>query len=227
MHAVSTVNLSKFYKLGDVEVHSLKGINLAVENNTMCCIMGKSGAGKSTLLRQLGLLDVPTSGRVLLQDSDTSHLSEADRAHLRLSQLGYIFQEYALIPELTSLENIMLPGLQLSYSKPGIIRQRAKELLALVSLGDRGNHLPRQLSGGEQQRVAIARSLINNPHTIFADEPTANLDTVSTIMIMYLLEKLNKESGVTVVFVSHDPDQHNYARQLVNIQDGRISELRI
>jgi putative ABC transport system ATP-binding protein len=213
-------NLTKIYKMGNVEVKALVDVSLAIEEGDITCIMGKSGSGKSTLLRQLGLIDRPTSGQIILDGRDATKLSDGARSKLRLTYLGYIFQEFALIAELTAHENVYLPGMMLG-NKAADYRNRAKELLEVVGLGKRINHKPRELSGGEQQRVAIARALINNPRILFADEPCANLDTRASELIMGTLVKLNKELGVTIVFVSHDPDDKAYANKFIFLKDGR------
>jgi putative ABC transport system ATP-binding protein len=187
----------------------------------MVCIMGKSGSGKSTLLRQLGLLDRPTSGEIILDSMPVAKLSDDVTSTLRLERLGYIFQEYALLAELTAHENVFLPGMMLS--KEGVdYSKKARELLEMVGLGDRIRHYPRELSGGQQQRVAIARALVNSPQVIFADEPCANLDTISSKLVMKTLVNLNKDMQVTIVFVSHDPDDKQYARNLVLLSDGKL-----
>jgi putative ABC transport system ATP-binding protein len=220
-----TVNkLTKIYKMGNVEVKALLDVSLAIEEGDITCIMGKSGSGKSTLLRQLGLIDRPTSGQIMLDGRDATKMSDGARSKLRLTYLGYIFQEFALIAELTAHENVYLPGMMLG-NKAADYRSRAKELLEIVGLGKRIYHKPKELSGGEQQRVAIARALINNPRILFADEPCANLDTRSSELIMGTLEKLNKELGVTIVFVSHDPDDKAYASKFIFLKDGKqVSE---
>jgi putative ABC transport system ATP-binding protein len=217
---LSVENLTKIYKMGNVEVKALLDVSLAIEEGDITCIMGKSGSGKSTLLRQLGLIDRPTSGQIILDGRDATKLSDGARSKLRLTYLGYIFQEFALISELTAHENVYLPGMMLG-NKAADYRNRAKELLEVVGLGKRINHKPKELSGGEQQRVAIARALINNPRILFADEPCANLDTRSSELIMGTLVKLNKELGVTIVFVSHDPDDKAYANKFIFLKDGK------
>jgi putative ABC transport system ATP-binding protein len=214
-------NLTKIYGLGAVEVRALDGVSFTVATGDMVCIMGKSGSGKSTLLRQLGLLDRPTSGEILLDNEVVTKLSDDSRATLRLKHLGYVFQEYALLAELTAHENVYLPGMMLG-EKGVDFRKRARELLELVGLGRRIRHYPKELSGGEQQRVAIARALINNPRIIFADEPCANLDTISSKKVMETLVNLNQEMKVTVIFVSHDPDDKRYARDLILLSDGKM-----
>ncbi|MCJ7516233.1 MAG: ABC transporter ATP-binding protein [Dehalococcoidia bacterium] len=214
-------NLSKIYGLDEVQVRALDDISFTVADGDMVCIMGKSGSGKSTLLRQLGLLDQPSTGEIVLDGEDVTKLSDTARGMLRLQHLGYVFQEYALLAELTAHENVYLPGMMLG--EKGIdFRERAKELLELVGLGKRIRHYPRELSGGEQQRVAIARALINSPRIIFADEPCANLDTISSKKVMETLVSLNREMKVTVIFVSHDPDDKKYARGLIVLSDGKM-----
>ena len=208
--------------MGKVEVRALDDVTLEIGAGAMACIMGKSGSGKSTLLRQLGLIDLPSRGRIWLHGQEVTGLPEHDRTDLRLRRLGYVFQEYALLPELTAAENVYLPAMM--AGQPGrAYRLRAAELLNLVDLSPRAGHRPKELSGGEQQRVAIARALVNEPAIIYADEPTANLDTRSAQTVMQTLQRLNRTLGVTVVFVSHDPDDAQYASHLVHLSDGKLS----
>jgi len=208
--------------MGKVEVRALHDVSVEVSQGAMACIMGRSGSGKSTLLRQLGLIDMPTAGLVWLNGQEVTGLSERQRGELRLRRLGYVFQEYALLPELTAAENVYLPAM-MTGQPPRRCRSRAMEVLDKVELRHRAHHRPRELSGGEQQRVAIARALVNNPEIIFADEPTANLDTASARTVMQTLCRLNQSLGVTVVFVSHDPDDAQYATQLIHVADGKLS----
>jgi len=217
---INVKKLTRIYKLGNVEVKALVDVSLGIETGDVTCIMGKSGSGKSTLLRQLGLIDRPTSGQIFLDGDDVTRLSDGARSRLRLTYLGYIFQEFALLAELTAHENVYLPGMMLG-GKAADYRNRAEELLEIVGLKERMHHKPKELSGGEQQRVAIARALINNPRVLFADEPCANLDTISSERVMGTLVKLNKELGVTIVFVSHDPDDKKYANRFIFLKDGR------
>lgn len=217
-------NVSKTYILGKVKVPALMGVSFEIKSGDMVCIMGKSGSGKSTLLRQLSLIDRPTSGTILMEDQDVSRLSEKKRSQLRLSRLGYVFQEYALIPELTAEENIYLPAMMLGSRSKSEYRKRAHELLELVGLVERASHRPAEMSGGEQQRVAIARALINDPSIVYADEPTANLDTKSAATVMNTLADLNQKLGVTVVFVSHDPDDRAFAKRLIFLRDGQLAK---
>ncbi|CAN5488649.1 ATP-binding cassette domain-containing protein [soil metagenome] len=214
-------DVSKTYRLGAVTVTALRDISLDIGSGAMVCIMGKSGSGKSTLLRQLGLIDRPSGGQILLDGQDVVKLSERWRSQLRLARLGYVFQEYALVPELTAEENVYLPALMLGRPRREC-RARAGELLTLVGLQSRVRHRPRELSGGEQQRVAIARALVNRPAVIFADEPTANLDSASSRSVMETLAGLNDELGVTVLFVTHDPDEATYASALIELRDGAV-----
>ena len=212
--------LTKIYNIGKVRVTALDAVSFVVPDATLVSIMGRSGSGKSTLLRQMGLIDNPTSGSIVFDRKDVTKLSEGERAKLRLGYLGYVFQEYALLGELTTLQNVFLPGMMLN----GIVdyKDRARELLELVGLGHRVTHYPKELSGGEQQRVAIARALINNPRVLLADEPCANLDTVSSKMVMETLVRLNRELKVTIVFVSHDPADKKYAEKIITLSDGKI-----
>ncbi|MFC1921421.1 ABC transporter ATP-binding protein [Chloroflexota bacterium] len=215
--------LSKVYALGKVSVRALDGVSFTVEDGAMLAIMGRSGSGKSTLLRQMGLLDNPTTGTIILNSRDVTLMPERKRVGLRLESLGYIFQEYALLSEMTAHQNVYLPGMMLS--KPGTdYKKRAIELLEMVGLGERLRHLPKELSGGEQQRVAIARALINDPLVLLADEPCANLDTASAATVMETLVRLNTEIGVTIIFVSHDPDDREYAKSEIFLGDGKIIE---
>jgi putative ABC transport system ATP-binding protein len=217
---ISVSSLTRIYKLGRVEVRALVDVSLSLEAGDVTCVMGKSGSGKSTLLRQLGLIDRPTSGQIMFDGQDVTRLSDGARARMRLTYLGYIFQEFALLGELTAHENVYLPGMMLGGPTRDH-RGRAAELLGMVGLGERIHHKPKELSGGEQQRVAIARALINRPRVLFADEPCANLDTISSDVVMETLLKLNKDLGITIVFVSHDPDDKKYANRFIYLKDGR------
>ncbi|HEY8044691.1 MAG TPA: ABC transporter ATP-binding protein [Streptosporangiaceae bacterium] len=221
--AITAGHLAKTYQMGRVEVRALDDVCLEIAAGAMVCIMGKSGSGKSTLLRQLGLIDLPSAGRIWLHGQEVTGLPEHERTNLRLRRLGYVFQEYALLPELTAAENVFLPAM-MAGQRGRACRERAAALLDLVGLGPRAGHRPKELSGGEQQRVAIARALVNEPVIIYADEPTANLDTRSAQTVMQTLRRLNETLGVTVVFVSHDPDDARYASQLVHLSDGKLAD---
>jgi len=218
---IKVQKLTKIYDMGKVKVKALDGVSFNVVNGDMLAIMGKSGSGKSTLLRQMGLLDLPTTGRIFLGRYEVTRLAESTRAGLRLKYLGYVFQEYALLGELTAHQNVYLPGMMLN-NKGKDYKKRATELLKLVSLGKRVHHYPKELSGGEQQRVAIARALINSPKVLLADEPCANLDTISSGMVMETLARLNQDMKVTIIFVSHDPSDKQYARHILTLGDGKI-----
>jgi len=219
---VEVKNLKKTYP-GKVPMHALRGVTFDIKEGEFVAIMGKSGSGKSTLLHQLGLLDVPTEGELIIDDVDISKLSDHEKTVFRLQRLGYVFQEYALIFELTALENVLLPAFALNGSKRSY-KDRATEMLNKIGLSERTDHRPHELSGGEQQRVAIARALINNPKILFADEPTANLDTNSSREILELFKKLNKELGQTIVLVTHEPDDRKYVDRVIWMKDGLIEK---
>ncbi len=212
-------NLSKTYHIGDVTVDALKNVSFSIDHGEYVAITGRSGAGKSTLLYQLSLLDTPSAGTIEVSGKDTSRFSERRKTALRLATFGYVFQDYALIPELTALENVKVPLLM-----QGCYRgcdERASEILAAVSLGDRLHNRPSQLSGGQQQRVAIARALVAHPAVLFADEPTANLDSETSETIMTLLNELH-HSGQTIVMVTHEDIYAHRAKRLIEMQDGEI-----
>lgn len=206
----------KTYKMGAEEINALQGVNLKIGEGSFVAVMGPSGSGKSTLLHLAGTLDLPTKGDVSIGGKKVSELSSKEQAYLRRSQIGFVFQRFNLLSQLTALENVMLPMI-----KPD--KERAKEILDRVGLEGKYHRLPSQLSGGEQQRVAIARSLANNPILILADEPTGELDTKNSRMIMELLTELNKE-GMTIIIVTHDPMAAEYAQITVQMQDGEIRE---
>lgn len=215
-------NLIKTYP-GEVPTFALKGVSFEIAEGEFVALMGRSGSGKSTLLHQLGLLDVPTTGSVIINKLDVLSLSDSERTRFRLQYLGYVFQEYALIAEFTALENVYFPAMALGDNTA---KKRAAHLLELVDLGDRMNHYPNEMSGGEQQRVAIARSLINNPKVLFADEPTANLDTVSSEVVFKLFQKLNKELKQTILVVTHEPEDKKYVDRVIWLKDGLIENDR-
>jgi putative ABC transport system ATP-binding protein len=216
-------NLNKIYP-GKVPTHALRGISFEITEGEFVAIMGKSGSGKSTMLHQLGLLDSPTEGEIIIDDVNVSKLSDREKTIFRLQRLGYVFQEYALIFELTALENVLLPAFALNGSRQSH-EERAIEILDKVGLKERVNHRPNELSGGEQQRVAIARALINNPKILFADEPTANLDTNSSIEVLELFKILNKELGQTIVLVTHEPDDRKYVDRVLWFKDGLLERI--
>lgn len=217
---IKVENLVKTYP-GEVPTRALKGVSLDIAEGEFVALMGRSGSGKSTLLHQLGLLDMPTSGAVLIDNSDVLALSDARRTRFRLQHLGYVFQEYALIAEFTASENVYLPAMAFGDDSG---KARAAHLLDVVGLGDRMNHYPSELSGGEQQRVAIARALINNPKILFADEPTANLDTASSDVVFRLFRKLNKELKQTILVITHEPEDKQYVDRVIWLKDGLIEK---
>ncbi len=213
-------NVTKTYDLGKVKVKALRGVNLKVKLGEFLIIMGASGSGKSTCMNMIGCLDIPTSGRVLLDGIDISTLSESELALIRGKKIGFVFQQFNLIPSMTALENVELPMIFQGVDKK-VRRDRAVKLLTQVGLGRRLEHKPNELSGGERQRVAIARALANNPSLILADEPTGNLDSKAGKEVMKILTDLHKE-GKTIVMVTHDPSLINYADRIVHIKDGII-----
>jgi putative ABC transport system ATP-binding protein len=213
-------NLQKIYGKGHTATHALKGITLQVNSGEFVAVMGRSGSGKSTLLHLLGLLDAPTSGEISIDNQNVLALSSENQAQFRLSQLGYVFQEFSLISELTVLENVYIPAVCLA--RENHFRQRAKGILETVGLGDRLTHYPHEVSGGEQQRAAIARALINQPKILFADEPTASLDISSAKVVLELFKRLNRETGQTIVMVTHEPEDKNYVDRVVWLKDGLI-----
>ncbi len=221
MIILETQQVTKIYKMGDVTVSALNGVDFCVERGEFVAIMGPSGSGKSTLLHLLGGLDTPTSGEVIVAGQALSRLSDDQITLFRRRKIGFIFQFYNLLPTLSAAENVALP--LLIDGKPfSAHRQRIGELLNLVGLADRARHLPDQLSGGEQQRVAIARAFVNNPEIVLADEPTGNLDSRAGQAILELLARARRDLGVTIVMVTHDPRAASYAQRVVFLKDGQI-----
>jgi putative ABC transport system ATP-binding protein len=214
-------SLAKIYGKGSVEVRALDGVDIRIRKGEFVGITGASGSGKSTLLHLLGLLDRPTSGSLVIDGVEVGSLNERQRTLFRLNRLGYVFQDYALVPELTAEENIFLPSKVRGMSVRECTRA-CRDILSLVGLRDRVSFLPGELSGGEQQRVAIARALINNPAILLADEPCANLDTRNSTLILELIRKLNKELNQTVVMVSHEEWHQKYFNRVIVMQDGKI-----
>jgi putative ABC transport system ATP-binding protein len=215
-------NLHRIYGKGQNSTHALKGVNLQVESGEFIAIMGRSGSGKSTLLHILGLLDAPTSGEIFIDEKNILSLSSEDQSHFRLAELGYVFQEFSLISEMTLLENVYIPAVCLN--RENHFQQRARGILESVGLGERVTHYPNELSGGEQQRAAIARALINKPKILFADEPTASLDGVSAKIVLDLFKKLNRETGQTIVMVTHEPEDKKYVDRVIWLKDGQIEQ---
>lgn len=217
---ITIQGVTKIYRLGSVEVHALRGIDLEIKPGELVAIMGPSGSGKSTLMNIIGCLDTPTGGNYYLDGVEVSRLSDNQLAEIRNKKIGFVFQTFNLLPRLTALEQVELP---LIYA--GVVRnRRARALQALewVGLSDRRHHRPTELSGGQQQKVAIARALVNNPAIILADEPTGNLDTRSSEEIMAIFQKLNAEQGITVILVTHEADIAAHTRRIIRIRDGKI-----
>ncbi len=217
---IDLADVWKIYQMGEVEVPALRGLTLSIYPREFLAIMGPSGSGKSTALNMVGCLDVPTRGDILLAGQNIAHLAESDLAQIRGKKIGFIFQQFNLMPGLTALENVALP--MVFQGTPAIEREeRASTLLEMVGLEHRMHHRPAELSGGQQQRVAIARSLANDPDVILADEPTGNLDTESGHEVMDMLEELHEKEGKTIIMVTHDPDIADRAKRLVRLKDGR------
>jgi len=223
MSVIELQDVARIYKIGEVETAALRGVNLTIEEGEFVAVVGPSGSGKTTMLQLMGCLDRPTSGRVIINGQDASRLNANRRADLRKGTIGFVFQFFALIPGLTAYENVELP-LLLAGAKKAERRERASELLKAVDLTDRARHRPDQMSGGEQQRVAIARALATHPLLVLADEPTANLDTENGHQIMEIMQRLNEETGTTFVFATHDPRVFPFARRLVEVRDGKVTE---
>jgi putative ABC transport system ATP-binding protein len=217
---IEVKKLKKTYE-GKVPTHALKEVSFGVKKGEFVALMGRSGSGKSTLLHQLGLLDSPSSGEIIIDGTNVVDFTEKQKTDFRLKKLGYVFQAYALLPELTALESVYLPLMLSGISKTQYIKT-ATEMLEKVGLGERIHHLPKEMSGGEQQRVAIARALVNKPTILFADEPTANLDSESSDTILELFKKLNKDIGQTIIMVTHEPDDKKHVNRVIWLKDGEI-----
>ncbi|MHB9033991.1 MAG: ABC transporter ATP-binding protein [Anaerolineae bacterium] len=216
---IETRNLTKTYHMGGEDVHALCNLNIKIDTGELVAIMGPSGSGKSTLMNLLGCLDQPTSGEYLLDGVSVSTLNDNQLAAIRNKKIGFVFQNYNLLPRTTAYDNVMVP---LVYSGKDGRHSRVLAALKSVGLGDRANHRPNELSGGEQQRVAIARALINNPSIIMADEPTGNLDSKTGLEIMGIFQRLNKNLGITVVFVTHSEEIAEYTHRILRLHDGEL-----
>ena len=221
MALIETNSLMKVYEVGDTTVHALDDVSLSVTNGEFVAIMGPSGSGKSTFMNVIGCLDEPTSGRYLLEGIDIGHRGRDELAEIRNRKIGFVFQGFNLLPRTSAMENVELPMLYNGFT-PKERRQRAMDALRTLGLEGREDHNPNQLSGGQQQRVAIARALVNRAPLILADEPTGNLDTKTSIEIMELFVKLNEESGITILLVTHEPDIAAYSKRTVRFLDGKI-----
>ena len=218
---IAVQGVTKVYTMGDIEVRALRGIDVTIWPGEMVAIMGPSGSGKSTLMNMLGCLDVPTEGTYKLDGVNVSELSDSELAEIRCRKIGFVFQSFNLLPRTSARANVELP---LIYAGIGSRqrRTRAEEMLNLVGLGERLDHKPSELSGGQQQRVAIARALTNQPAMILADEPTGNLDSKTSIEILQLFQQLNREQGITIIFVTHEPDIAAYCKRVIYVRDGVV-----
>ncbi len=215
-------HIHKIYRMGDIEVHALRGISLTVREGEFVAIMGASGSGKSTTMNLIGCLDRPTRGKYFLDGTDVSELSKDQRADIRNGKIGFVFQGFNLLSRTSALENVELPMLYANL--PAAERhKRAQAALVAVGLGGREQNHPNQLSGGQQQRVAIARSLVNQPSLILADEPTGNLDSRTSVEVMEIFQRLNREQGITLILVTHEPDIAQYAKRVIVFKDGKIN----
>jgi len=214
----------KIYKMGAVEVPALRGVSVEIKTGDFVAIIGASGSGKSTMMNLIGCLDIPTHGRICLKSQDISTLSESDLSSLRGKTIGFIFQQYNLIPSMSAFENVMLPLEFLEYDDQKAAA-RAREILSLVGLGDKMHHRPTQLSGGQQQRVSIARSLVSDPEIILADEPTGALDSVTGKEVLNMLQRLWKDHGKTIILVTHDLNLAKLAHTTIELKDGEIMRI--
>ena len=221
MPLIEAKEISRIYKIGDIEVNALRGVSLSIEKGDFVSVMGPSGSGKSTFMNILGCLDKPTDGKYFLDEIDVSRFNKNELAGIRNKKLGFVFQSFNLLPRTTAIENVELPML---YNGISAKERRAKAVASLEAVGLKGRerHNPNQLSGGEQQRIAIARAIVNNAPIILADEPTGNLDTKTSAEIMNLFVNLNKESKITIIIVTHEQDIAAYSRRIVRFLDGKI-----
>ncbi|MCX6699514.1 MAG: ABC transporter ATP-binding protein [Methanomicrobiales archaeon] len=215
-------DLTKIYRMGDVQVNALDGLSLAIEKGEFLGIMGASGSGKTTLLHMLGLLDVPTSGKIVIDDTDILALTDYEKTMFRLYRLGYVFQDYALVPDLTVMENVSLPAMLRKDRTEEQTQNDSYGILRKFGLYDRRDHLPRELSGGQQQRVSIARAMVNKPDILFADEPCANLDSENSKVVLDLFREINEDLQQTIVMVSHEDWHKDYFHRIIQLKDGKV-----
>jgi len=219
---ITIEELRKTYHMGDIEVKALDGVTLEIEKGEFLGIMGASGSGKTTLLHMLGLLDEPSSGKITIDGIDIAKLNDYEKTQFRLYKLGYVFQDYALVPDLTVMENVSLPAMLRQDRTDEQSRAGSFEVLQKIGLCDRRDHLPRELSGGQQQRVSIARAMVNKPDILFADEPCANLDSENSRMVLDLFKEINEEMQQTIVMVSHEEWHTEYFHRIVKLKDGKV-----
>ena len=222
MSLISVRDLTKVYSMGDVEVRALRGVSLSIEAGEFVSVIGPSGSGKSTFMHIVGCLDRPTSGQYMLDGRDVSRLSRDELATVRNKKIGFVFQGFNLLARTSALDNVELPLLYGGGIRASERHQRATRMLATVGLDDRMDHHPNQLSGGQQQRVAIARSLVNEPAIVLADEPTGNLDTRTSVEVMEIFQRLNQESGITVIVITHETDIAEYGTRIIRFRDGLV-----
>src|SRR5512137_775375 len=219
---IEITDLRKIYHMGTVEVRALDGVTLNIEKGEFLGIMGASGSGKTTLLHLVGLLDLPTSGRITVDGLDVLALSDYEKTMFRLYKLGYVFQDYALVPDLTVMENVSLPAMLRKDRSEEQVKKDSIGILQRIGLCDRRDHLPRELSGGQQQRVSIARAMVNRPEILFADEPCANLDSENSKMVLELFHEINEEMKQTIIMVSHEDWHKEYFHRIVRLKDGKV-----
>jgi putative ABC transport system ATP-binding protein len=219
---IAIEELRRIYRMGDVEVKALDGVTLDIGKGEFLGIMGPSGSGKTTLLHMLGLLDEPTSGKIIIDGTDIARLNDYEKTQFRLYRLGYVFQDYALVPDLTVMENVSLPAMLRVDRSEEQSQANSFEVLQKIGMCDRRDHLPRELSGGQQQRVSIARAMVNKPDILFADEPCANLDSENSRLVLDLFKEINEDFDQTIVMVSHEDWHKDYFHRIIQLRDGRI-----
>ncbi len=219
---IEITDLQRYYHMGNVEVRALDGVTMNIGKGEFVGIMGASGSGKTTLLHMLGLLDEPSSGQIIIDGTDLGKLTDYEKTMFRLYKLGYVFQDYALVPDLTVMENVSLPAMLRKDRTEGQIQEDSKSILEKMGMYDRRDHLPRELSGGQQQRVSIARAMVNKPDILFADEPCANLDSENSKLVLELFKEINEEMQQTIVMVSHEDWHKAYFHRIIRLRDGKV-----